>query len=88
MDGYIVTKKGAKKILEFLDSDDYKRKCHRLRIDDLIFRLSASKKDNLVNGLIYETPYLETYVSKYPVVEHAQKLGMSIKSDIHSFNKT
>tara|TARA_B100001093_G_scaffold490145_1_gene528932 strand:+ start:3933 stop:4949 length:1017 start_codon:yes stop_codon:yes gene_type:complete len=87
MDGYIVTKKGAKKILKFLDSDDYKKKCYRLRIDDLILRLSASKKDNLVNGFVYETPYLDSYVSKYPVSEHAQKIGMDLKSDIHSFVK-
>jgi GR25 family glycosyltransferase involved in LPS biosynthesis len=87
MDAYIITRKGAKKILEFLHSDDYKKRCYRLRIDDLILRLSASKKDNLVKGFVYETPYLDSYVSKYPVAEHGQKISMNLRSDIHFFNK-
>ena len=85
MDGYVITKSGAKKIIDFLNSQDYKNIASFIRIDPLVARLSSSKKFKLFeDGYLPDKPYLNSYIVKYPVSHQAQNIGLKIESDIHN----
>lgn len=89
-DGYILTKKGASKLLKFLNSQSYKHKPFGAghNIDTITTKMSLSTKTNYFNykdnNLINTSAILKSYISRFPVSGIAQNFGINTKSDIQN----
>lgn len=84
-DGYIITKNGAKKLINFINSNKYNRKPFGkdYNIDTIFLNLSLSNSSNLFDiksNQIFDKPIINTYISTFPVSDISQPWGIKSNS--------
>ena len=84
-DGYIITKNGAKKLINFINSNKYNRKPFgkNHNIDTIFLNLSLSNSFNLFDiksNQIFDKPIINTYISTFPVSDISQPWGIKSNS--------
>ncbi|GAA6167801.1 glycosyltransferase family 25 protein [Sessilibacter corallicola] len=101
-DGYLLTRKGAEKLVEFIDKyglPPFGPKGGDTNVDMLLGLLTLGKKDykgkpagfNSNNAdklnLFHKNSLLKAYVSPFPVVDEMDRMGIEVGSDIEgSYN--